>query len=96
MERATIIGEVTGGGAHPGGFHDLGSNFRVFIPNGRAINPITQTNWEGTGVTPDIVVSKDEAYNVAHNEALKQVLNTLNREENHKLYKEVEEALHSS
>jgi hypothetical protein len=66
MERATIIGETTGGGAHPVercGFPRL--NIGMSVPFGRAINPITGTNWEGTGVEPHIAVPADEALDVA-------------------------------
>ena len=44
LKRATIVGETTGGGAHPGGFNRLHQHFGAFIPTGRAINPITKTN----------------------------------------------------
>jgi hypothetical protein len=64
-QRATLIGETTGGGANPGGGFDLNERFGMFIPTGRAINPVTGTNWEGVGVKPDIPVSADEAYDHA-------------------------------
>lgn len=70
LKRATIIGETTGGGAHPGGFERLGEHFGAFIPTGRAISPITKTNWEGTGVEPDIKVPKDQALKTAYLMAL--------------------------
>jgi len=55
LKRATIIGETTGGGAHPVDTHIWPKlNFGMRVPFGRAINPITGTNWEGTGVEPDI------------------------------------------
>ena len=69
-KRAVIVGDTTGGGAHPGGGHQLGNGFGVFVPSGRAINPITKTNWEGTGVRPDIPVSSDKAREAAHRAAL--------------------------
>jgi len=75
MERATIVGETTGGGAHPvmsGVFPNL--NIEMRIPMGRAINPITGTNWEGTGIEPNIAVPEAEALEVAHLEAMKKVL----------------------
>jgi tetratricopeptide (TPR) repeat protein len=65
LKRATIIGETTGGGAHPGGTVPVGERFMAFIPTGRAINPITGTNWEGTGVVPDIQVAADDALDTA-------------------------------
>jgi C-terminal processing protease CtpA/Prc len=71
LERATLVGETTGGGAHPGGTRIATERFTVWVPTGRAINPITGTNWEGTGVKPHIEVPADEALDVAHIEALK-------------------------
>ncbi|MEE8524547.1 MAG: S41 family peptidase [Thermoanaerobaculia bacterium] len=71
LERATIVGETTGGGAHPVDGHtfpELG--IQMSLPFGRAVNPITGTNWEGTGVEPHISVSTNEALQVAHREAL--------------------------
>jgi tetratricopeptide (TPR) repeat protein len=65
QNRALIIGERTGGGANPGYVFDISSRFSIFIPTGRAINPITGTNWEGKGVTPDIRVDQDLALNTA-------------------------------
>lgn len=65
LKRATMIGETTGGGAHPGEFRLIQDQFALFIPSGRAINPITKTNWEGVGVKPDVEVSASEALEVA-------------------------------
>lgn len=61
LKRATLVGARTGGGAHPGDFRAFGGVLSVFLPNGRAINPITQTNWEGTGVEPDVAVPAEQA-----------------------------------
>lgn len=77
LKRATIIGETTGGGAHPGGGFRISEHFGMFVPTGRAISPITKTNWEGTGVTPDIAVPADQALHVARITALKKSLTTL-------------------
>jgi hypothetical protein len=57
--RAIIIGEVTGGGAHPITRKSLPHGFGFIVPNARSINPITKTNWEGVGVIPDIQVAAD-------------------------------------
>ena len=76
LKRATIVGETTGGGAHPGGSRRLGDHFTAFIPSGRAINPITKTNWEGTGVEPDIKVKADDALKAAHVDAVGKLLAT--------------------
>jgi hypothetical protein len=77
LKRATIIGETTGGGAHPGGGFRITEHFGMFVPTGRAISPITKTNWEGTGVTPDIAVPADQALLTAQVMALKKSLTTL-------------------
>jgi hypothetical protein len=61
LNRATIVGETTGGGAHPGGTQRINADFSMFLPQGRAINPITKTNWEGTGIRPHIFVEADQA-----------------------------------
>jgi C-terminal processing protease CtpA/Prc len=61
QKRATLIGETTGGGANPGGIFPVNDQLNIFIPTGTAINPITKTNWEGTGVKPDIAVAADKA-----------------------------------
>jgi hypothetical protein len=70
LKRATIIGETTGGGAHPGSVVRLHEHFGVFVPIGRAISPITKTNWEGTGVEPDVKVPKELALKTAYLTAL--------------------------
>ncbi len=74
LERATIVGETTGGGAHPvDGFGFVNLKTMLRVPIGRAVNPITGTNWEGTGIDPHIAVSKDEALDRTHVEALKKI-----------------------
>lgn len=73
LKRATIIGEVTGGGAHPGGMNIVDDNFTMNVPIGRAINPVTKTNWEGTGVIPDIEISSSKALTKAHILALENL-----------------------
>ena len=70
LKRATIVGETTGGGANPGGMFRLSEHFGVFIPTGRAVSPITKTNWEGTGVEPDIKAAKEQALKIAYLMAL--------------------------
>jgi hypothetical protein len=61
LKRATIVGETTGGGAHPVAGHRIDEHFMIGVPFARAINPITHTNWEGVGVKPDIVVPANDA-----------------------------------
>jgi hypothetical protein len=65
LKRATIVGETTGGGAHPVAFRRLDDRFVVGIPFRRAQNPITRTNWEGVGVEPDVKVPAAQALDEA-------------------------------
>jgi retinol-binding protein 3 len=74
LKRATIVGETTGGGAHPVRPHRINDHFMIGVPFARAINPITKTNWEGVGVTPDIETPAAQALETAHLLALKNVL----------------------
>ncbi len=61
LKRATLVGETTGGGAHPVNRYEFSEEIVAIIPEGRAINPITGTNWEGVGVVPHYEVDEDEA-----------------------------------
>ncbi len=66
LHRAHLVGETTGGGAHPNELiHFPSLKINVSVAWGRAINPITGTNWEGTGVEPDVKVPADKALAVA-------------------------------
>jgi hypothetical protein len=73
LKRATLVGETSVGAANPGEFVQLTPHFTVFIPNGRAVNPITKTNWEGVGVEPDVKVAADDALRIAQLLALKDM-----------------------
>jgi C-terminal processing protease CtpA/Prc len=75
--RATVVGECTAGGAHPGQMHTINSHFEVFIPNGRAINPVTKGNWEGEGVRPDFDVPREQAFDTAYLALLEKELQRL-------------------
>jgi hypothetical protein len=82
LKRATIVGETTGGGAHPVQPHYLADvRLLAIIPFGRAVNPITGTNWEGTGVAPDLQVPADKALEAAHVDALKKLQSTAKDEQ---------------
>jgi hypothetical protein len=73
LKRATIVGEVTGGGAHPVGGHRIDDRFTIGVPFARAINPVTKTNWEGVGVEPDVKVSAADALTTAQELAAKEI-----------------------
>jgi retinol-binding protein 3 len=66
LKRATIVGETTGGGAHPTNAMIVQRDFILRVPFARAINPVSKTNWEGTGVKPDIACPAAEAFDKAY------------------------------
>jgi retinol-binding protein 3 len=61
LKRATIVGETTGGGAHPVMGQRINDHFMIGVPFARAINPYSKTNWEGTGVEPHVKVPAADA-----------------------------------
>ena len=73
LKRGTIIGEQSAGAANFGEEFIAIGNFIVWVPTGRAINPITKTNWEGKGVEPDVKAKSDNALDVAYEMALKKL-----------------------
>lgn len=73
QRRGLVIGEVTGGGANPARRVSLGHGFVAQIPNARAVNPITGTNWEGSGVQPDVEAPADQALMEAQRLAVEQL-----------------------
>ncbi|WP_226644696.1 S41 family peptidase [Microbulbifer variabilis] len=96
LKRATIIGETTKGGANPWQFFQLDDAFGVVIPIAKAINPITKSNWEGTGVEPDITTRKEDAFNTAYQLSLQQIQKTAVNPEQIKEVKEKLELLETN
>ena len=74
LKRGTILGETTGGGAHPVNGVKVSEHFEIGVPFARAISPVTKTNWEGTGVSPDISIPAPQALDHAYLLALEQVV----------------------
>lgn len=66
QKRATLVGQTSGGGANPGGTRPINEKLSVFIPTGKAVNPITNTNWEGVGVIPEVEVVQENVFEKAH------------------------------
>jgi C-terminal processing protease CtpA/Prc len=71
--RATIVGEPTGGGAHPVVMVSLAEHVELRLPTARSVNPVTGTNWETVGVQPDIHVPTATALSVAYELAVKTI-----------------------
>ncbi|MCK7528410.1 MAG: S41 family peptidase [Ignavibacteriales bacterium] len=73
LGRATIVGETTGGGAHPTDAMIVQRDFILRVPFARAINPVSKTNWEGTGVKPDIACPAADAFDRAYALAVEEL-----------------------
>jgi C-terminal processing protease CtpA/Prc len=73
LGRASILGERTRGGAHARVGFTVHEHFEATIPVAEAINPKSGSNWEGTGVVPDIEVPAAQALDLAHQHALQHV-----------------------
>lgn len=88
LKRATVIGETTGGGAHPVRPYKVSDRFAIGVPFARAISPVTKTNWEGTGVAPDIAMPADQALDHAYRLALETLIaNTTDEQQKTQLQK---------
>ena len=64
-KRATIVGEHSGGGANPNAALPITEHFVFSTPFAHAENPVTKSNWEGTGVKPDVAVAPELALHQA-------------------------------
>ena len=95
LKRATLVGETTGGGAHPVRPFKVSEHFAIGEPFARAISPITKTNWEGKGVAPDVAIAADKALDKAYRLALEKMLDTTSDAERKDAIKRLLEQLKS-
>ena len=72
LKRAVVVGENSMGGAHTIDRIPVDDKFIVNIPYAYSKNPITQDNFEGKGVKPDVEVISENALLKAHALALKK------------------------
>jgi hypothetical protein len=68
-----VVGEVTGGGAHPSRRVHLLERFTITLPTSRAFDPVTKLDWEGVGVKPDLDVPAGDALLAAQLDILAQL-----------------------
>jgi hypothetical protein len=73
QKRATIVGETTGGGAHPVSGHTVADYFTIGVPFAKSLDPVTRKNWEGTGVEPDVKVPEADALTTAEKLAMEKI-----------------------
>jgi len=81
LRRATVVGEATAGGANPGGPYRISDHFYAAMPRGHSINPVTKTNWEGTGIAPDVGAPAKDALTAAQRLALQHLIKTATDEQ---------------
>ncbi|WP_410787719.1 S41 family peptidase [Kribbella sp. C-35] len=74
LGRAVVVGARTRGGAHPREGFTVHPHLEATVPVARAVNPVSGTNWEGTGIAPDLEVAADAAFAVAYGCALEHVV----------------------
>jgi C-terminal processing protease CtpA/Prc len=70
LNRVTLVGETTSGRGHMGSPHQIDEHFTIRVPGIKVINPVSKTNWEGTGVAPDVRVNSADALQTAETLAL--------------------------
>jgi C-terminal processing protease CtpA/Prc len=61
LRRVKVVGEITGGGAHACSFYWITDHVNLLLPECRPVNPITNSNWEKSGVKPDALCSAQTA-----------------------------------
>ncbi len=79
--KATIIGQTSSGAAHAIDYIEVNDHFMIQLPISRSIHPVTKTDWEGTGVIPNISTSSNsEAIKMAHLNALNIIIENLKKQ----------------
>lgn len=73
LKRATLVGETTSGQGHTPVGRRIDDHFLIRVPDIKVINPVSKTNWEGTGVEPDVKVKAADALATAEKLAKSQL-----------------------
>lgn len=77
VQRAVVVGQPSMGVASLARPTATPSGFVVFVPYASTISPITNANWEGAGVIPDVVGPVADAKAHAHQMALRMATERL-------------------
>jgi tetratricopeptide (TPR) repeat protein len=72
LDKATVVGEITKGGANRTKRVNLNDEFTLSVPYIQSIHPVTKTNWEGKGVQPNIKTVEKDAFVYAHVDAIRK------------------------
>lgn len=65
-----LVGARTVGAANNNDILPIAPGFLLSVSDGRPVHPVSDTNWEGTGVTPDVETPSAEALTVARSRVL--------------------------
>jgi tetratricopeptide (TPR) repeat protein len=76
LKRATIVGEKTMGAAHVANLFIVNEYFLINLPFAVPVNSITNSNWECTGVEPDIPCKAEEAVDAVYKNELDRIANS--------------------
>lgn len=74
LNRVTVVGEVSIGGAHPFENIRLDDHLMIRMPIAQSIDPRTGSNWQYVGIQPDHEVNSAEALNSAHQLILQDLI----------------------
>lgn len=64
-KRATVIGEITKGGANAGDLYSLNNKLNIFIPDVAGKHPVKDESYDGVGINPDIKARSGDALEIA-------------------------------
>lgn len=70
----TLVGATTAGAANNNTFVPIAPGFMLSVSYGRPVHPVSGTNWEATGVAPDVAVDSATALDTAASLALEGLL----------------------
>jgi hypothetical protein len=70
----TLVGATTAGAANNNTFVPIAPGFMLSVSYGRPVHPVSGTNWEATGVSPDVAVDPATALDAATTLALAGLL----------------------
>lgn len=80
FNKAVIIGQISAGAAHAIDFLEVNDNYLIQLPISHNIHPVTKTDWERTGVVPNIITNNGEALKIAHLKALNEQIESLKKQ----------------
>lgn len=81
FKLGTLIGQKTAGAANNNELYPVTPGFILSVSFGRPTHPISKTNWEGTGISPDVAIPPGQALDKAQALALDRLASTATDDE---------------